>query len=237
MKLTPLSAPFPLPISELSPPFLLHIPPFFSLHLPHPTCPASFLLSLHSPTALSYVLLLLFSFFFLSHEYAEFICALSGGCVPSGEMVMWDLTRSGKQRWTLLGTSSDSQSHNRIVFNMSSVHLQDGRELLISTSMDREVGPRPSTLNCLQKLVHWTVLSWVSFDILTVLDTQAEIRERELNMCTVRINHPGTVTTDCEMQRLQVPKNLLILSRLHPVWSGVYGGLKLTNSKNEFRNK
>ncbi|KAG7517124.1 gem-associated protein 5 [Solea senegalensis] len=56
----------------------------------------------------------------------------------SGELVVWDLTRSGKQRWTLLGTSSDGQNHSRIVFNMSSV-LQDDRELLISTSMDREI--------------------------------------------------------------------------------------------------
>lgn len=60
-------------------------------------------------------------------------------CLPSGELVMWDLTKSGKQRWTLFGTSSEGQNHSRIVFNMSSVHLQDGRELLISTSMDREV--------------------------------------------------------------------------------------------------
>lgn len=52
---------------------------------------------------------------------------------------MWDLTKTGKQRWTLFGTSSEGQNHSRIVFNMSSVHLQDGRELLISTSMDREV--------------------------------------------------------------------------------------------------
>uniref|UniRef100_A0A3B4XQ96 Gem nuclear organelle associated protein 5 n=1 Tax=Seriola lalandi dorsalis TaxID=1841481 RepID=A0A3B4XQ96_SERLL len=56
-----------------------------------------------------------------------------------GELVLWDLTKSGKQRWTLLGTSSDGQNHSRIVFNMSSVHLQDDRELLISTSMDREI--------------------------------------------------------------------------------------------------
>ncbi|XP_026226843.1 gem-associated protein 5 isoform X2 [Anabas testudineus] len=56
-----------------------------------------------------------------------------------GELVMWDLTRSGKQKWTLLGGSSEGQNHTRIVFNMSSVHLQDGRELLISTSMDREI--------------------------------------------------------------------------------------------------
>lgn len=67
-------------------------------------------------------------------------------CDISGELVMWDLTRSGKQRWTLFGTSSDSQSHNRIVFNMSSVHLQ-GRELLLSTSMDREVGHHSCDLN------------------------------------------------------------------------------------------
>ncbi|KAM9347919.1 gem-associated protein 5 [Symphorus nematophorus] len=57
----------------------------------------------------------------------------------SGELLMWDMTRSGKQRWTLFGTSSEGQNHNRIVFNMSSVHLQDDRELLISTSMDRDI--------------------------------------------------------------------------------------------------
>ncbi|XP_060912095.1 gem-associated protein 5 [Labrus mixtus] len=57
----------------------------------------------------------------------------------SGELVMWDLTRAGKQRWTLFGTSSEGQNHNRIVFNMSPVRLQDDRELLVSTSMDREI--------------------------------------------------------------------------------------------------
>lgn len=69
-------------------------------------------------------------------------CARVCVCVSvlSGEMVMWDLTRAGKQRWTLFGTSSEGQNHNRIVFNVTSVHLQGGRELLISTSMDREVG-------------------------------------------------------------------------------------------------
>uniref|UniRef100_A0A8C2ZHS8 Gem nuclear organelle associated protein 5 n=1 Tax=Cyclopterus lumpus TaxID=8103 RepID=A0A8C2ZHS8_CYCLU len=56
-----------------------------------------------------------------------------------GELVMWDLTRTGKQRWTLFGTSSEGQNHSRIIFNMSSVRLQDDRELLISTSMDREI--------------------------------------------------------------------------------------------------
>lgn len=60
----------------------------------------------------------------------------------SGELVLWDLSKAGKQRWTLFGTSSENQNHNRIVFNMSSIHDQDGRELLISTSMDREVGFR-----------------------------------------------------------------------------------------------
>ncbi|XP_074527898.1 gem-associated protein 5 [Halichoeres trimaculatus] len=70
----------------------------------------------------------------------------------SGELVMWDLTRAGKQRWTLLGTSSEGQNHNRIVFNMSSVCLQD-RELLISTSMDREIKCWDlSSLDCL-----WTL--------------------------------------------------------------------------------
>ncbi|KAI4880888.1 hypothetical protein NFI96_029768 [Prochilodus magdalenae] len=55
-----------------------------------------------------------------------------------GELVVWDLTKSGKQKWTLLGSSADGQNHSRIVFNMSSVCVGD-RELLISTSMDREI--------------------------------------------------------------------------------------------------
>lgn len=74
------------------------------------------------------------------HTVLDLFCACILMCVPSGEMVLWDLTRTGKQRWTLFGTSSEGQNHNRIVFNMSSVQLQDDRELLVSTSMDREVG-------------------------------------------------------------------------------------------------
>ncbi|KAM4727035.1 gem-associated protein 5 [Anableps anableps] len=57
----------------------------------------------------------------------------------SGELAMWDLAKTGKQKWSLFGTSSEGQNHSRIVFNTSSVQLQDGRELLISTSMDREI--------------------------------------------------------------------------------------------------
>uniref|UniRef100_UPI00398EDF24 gem-associated protein 5 isoform X2 n=1 Tax=Pristiophorus japonicus TaxID=55135 RepID=UPI00398EDF24 len=56
-----------------------------------------------------------------------------------GELLLWDLTKSGKQRWTLLGPSSEGQNHSRIVFNLSSVCLQDNRQLLLSTSMDRDV--------------------------------------------------------------------------------------------------
>ncbi|XP_072517898.1 gem-associated protein 5 [Salminus brasiliensis] len=55
-----------------------------------------------------------------------------------GELVAWDLTKSGKQKWTLLGSTSDCQNHSRIVFNMSSLCVGD-REILISTSMDREI--------------------------------------------------------------------------------------------------
>ncbi|XP_036380032.1 gem-associated protein 5 [Megalops cyprinoides] len=56
-----------------------------------------------------------------------------------GELILWDLAKSGKQKWSLLGTSSDGQNHSRIVFNMSSVCLGQDQELLISTSMDREI--------------------------------------------------------------------------------------------------
>uniref|UniRef100_A0A672QUK4 Gem nuclear organelle associated protein 5 n=1 Tax=Sinocyclocheilus grahami TaxID=75366 RepID=A0A672QUK4_SINGR len=55
-----------------------------------------------------------------------------------GEIIMWDLKKSGKQKWSLLGSSSDGQNHSRIVFNMSSFRSGD-RELLLSTSMDREI--------------------------------------------------------------------------------------------------
>ncbi|XP_060692934.1 gem-associated protein 5 [Hemiscyllium ocellatum] len=56
-----------------------------------------------------------------------------------GELLLWDLTKTGKQKWTLLGSSSEGQNHSRIVFNLSSVSLQDNCELLLSTSMDRDV--------------------------------------------------------------------------------------------------
>nr|XP_014342172.1 PREDICTED: gem-associated protein 5 [Latimeria chalumnae] len=68
-----------------------------------------------------------------------------------GELLLWDLTRSGKQKWTLLGggSSSEGQNHTRIVFNLSSLSTQENRELLLSTSMDREVkGWDMSTLDC-----------------------------------------------------------------------------------------
>ncbi|KAE8613853.1 hypothetical protein XENTR_v10007894 [Xenopus tropicalis] len=55
-----------------------------------------------------------------------------------GELLLWDLTKSGKQKWTLLGTS-DGQNHSRIVFNLCSVVTEEGKELLLSTSMDRDV--------------------------------------------------------------------------------------------------
>ncbi|XP_072302080.1 gem-associated protein 5 [Eucyclogobius newberryi] len=56
----------------------------------------------------------------------------------SGELLLWDLLKSGKQKWSLFGSSSDGQNHNRIVFNMSSVQMQE-QQLLLSTSMDREI--------------------------------------------------------------------------------------------------
>ncbi|XP_040295988.1 gem-associated protein 5 isoform X2 [Bufo bufo] len=55
-----------------------------------------------------------------------------------GELLMWELTRSGKQKWSLLG-SSEGQNHSRIVFNLCSSVTEEGKELLLSTSMDRDV--------------------------------------------------------------------------------------------------
>ncbi|XP_023818197.1 gem-associated protein 5 isoform X2 [Oryzias latipes] len=73
----------------------------------------------------------------------------------SGELLLWDLTKGGKQRWTLFGSSSEGQNHSRIVFNTSSLRLQDGGELLFSTSMDREIKCWDlKTLSCC-----WTLFS------------------------------------------------------------------------------
>lgn len=74
-------------------------------------------------------------------RWSSGVALIASLCPLSGELVLWDLSRAGKQRWSLFGTSSEGQNHNRVVFNMSSVRVQDGRELLVSTSMDREVRP------------------------------------------------------------------------------------------------
>ncbi|XP_074865401.1 gem-associated protein 5 [Carettochelys insculpta] len=55
-----------------------------------------------------------------------------------GELLLWDLSQSGKRKWTLLGSSSEGQNHTRIVFNLCSVRAHE-RQLLLSISMDRDV--------------------------------------------------------------------------------------------------
>ncbi|CAF97287.1 unnamed protein product, partial [Tetraodon nigroviridis] len=75
----------------------------------------------------------------LSGTHVSSVWVDGDGGAQGGELVLWDLSRAGKQRWSLFGTSSEGQNHNRVVFNMSSVRVQDGRELLVSTSMDREI--------------------------------------------------------------------------------------------------
>ncbi|XP_028322979.1 gem-associated protein 5 [Gouania willdenowi] len=57
----------------------------------------------------------------------------------SGDLLMWDTSRSSKQRYTVLGSASEQQSHSRMVFNLCSLTLKDGRQLLLSTSMDRQI--------------------------------------------------------------------------------------------------
>ncbi|KGL83083.1 Gem-associated protein 5, partial [Tinamus guttatus] len=74
-----------------------------------------------------------------------------------GELVLWDLTQTGKRKWTLLG-SSEGQNHSRIVFNLCSMKIQD-KELLFSISMDRDVKCWDlSTLDC-----SWTMPSLGGF--------------------------------------------------------------------------
>ncbi|XP_029439095.1 gem-associated protein 5 [Rhinatrema bivittatum] len=76
-----------------------------------------------------------------------------------GELLLWDLTKSGKQKWTLLGSSSEGQNHSRIVFNLCSLQTEEDRELLLSISMDRDVKCWDlSSLDCC-----WTVSSLGGF--------------------------------------------------------------------------
>ncbi|KAG2456186.1 gem-associated protein 5 isoform X1 [Polypterus senegalus] len=75
-----------------------------------------------------------------------------------GELILWDLTKSGKQKWTLFGSSVDGQNHTRIAFNLCSILAED-RELVFSTSMDRDVKCWDlSTLDCC-----WTLPSLGGF--------------------------------------------------------------------------
>ncbi|XP_058533541.1 gem-associated protein 5 [Ochotona princeps] len=56
-----------------------------------------------------------------------------------GELLLWDLTQSWRRRYTLFSTSSEGQNHSRIVFNLCPLQTEDDRQLLLSTSMDRDV--------------------------------------------------------------------------------------------------
>ncbi|XP_048344202.1 gem-associated protein 5 [Sphaerodactylus townsendi] len=65
-----------------------------------------------------------------------------------GELLQWNLAQPGKQKWVILGPSSEGQNHSRIVFNLCSLQ-SEGRELLLSISMDRDVKCWDlATLNC-----------------------------------------------------------------------------------------
>ncbi|XP_036900726.1 gem-associated protein 5 [Sturnira hondurensis] len=56
-----------------------------------------------------------------------------------GELLLWDLTQSWRRRHTLFGASSEGQNHSRIVFNLCPLQTEDDKQLLLSTSMDRDV--------------------------------------------------------------------------------------------------
>ncbi|KAM6150323.1 gem-associated protein 5 isoform 2-T2 [Erethizon dorsatum] len=55
-----------------------------------------------------------------------------------GELLLWDLTRSWRRKYTLFSTS-EGQNHSRIVFNLCPLQTEDDKQLLLSTSMDRDV--------------------------------------------------------------------------------------------------
>ncbi|XP_069878770.1 gem-associated protein 5 isoform X3 [Dipodomys merriami] len=56
-----------------------------------------------------------------------------------GELLLWDLTQSWRRKYTLFSTSAEGQNHSRIVFNLCPLQTEDDKQLLLSTSMDRDV--------------------------------------------------------------------------------------------------
>ncbi|XP_006894808.1 PREDICTED: gem-associated protein 5 [Elephantulus edwardii] len=56
-----------------------------------------------------------------------------------GELLLWDLTQSWRRNYTLFSGSSEGHTHSRIVFNLCPLQTEDSKNLLLSTSMDRDV--------------------------------------------------------------------------------------------------
>ncbi|XP_036766192.2 gem-associated protein 5 isoform X2 [Manis pentadactyla] len=56
-----------------------------------------------------------------------------------GELLLWDLTQSWRRKYSLFSASSEGLNHSRIVFNLCPLQTEDGKQLLLSTSMDRDV--------------------------------------------------------------------------------------------------
>uniref|UniRef100_UPI00358F6F84 gem-associated protein 5-like isoform X3 n=1 Tax=Myxine glutinosa TaxID=7769 RepID=UPI00358F6F84 len=57
-----------------------------------------------------------------------------------GELLQWDISADDKFTSTILGgAAADGQHHTRVVFGLVGFQNQSGRELLLSTSMDRDI--------------------------------------------------------------------------------------------------
>nr|XP_012610926.2 gem-associated protein 5 [Microcebus murinus]XP_020139282.1 gem-associated protein 5 [Microcebus murinus] len=56
-----------------------------------------------------------------------------------GELLLWDLTQSWRRKYALFSASSEGLNHSRIVFNLCPLQTEDGKQLLLSTSMDRDI--------------------------------------------------------------------------------------------------
>ncbi|XP_006165160.1 gem-associated protein 5 isoform X2 [Tupaia chinensis] len=69
-----------------------------------------------------------------SNQPAQLVSSCFGG-----ELLLWDLTQSWRRKYTLFSASSEGQNHSRIVFNLCSLQTEDDQQLLLSTSMDRDV--------------------------------------------------------------------------------------------------
>uniref|UniRef100_A0A8C4X1H5 Gem (nuclear organelle) associated protein 5 n=1 Tax=Eptatretus burgeri TaxID=7764 RepID=A0A8C4X1H5_EPTBU len=102
-----------------------------------------------------------------------------------GELLQWDLSADGKFTSTILGgAAADGQQHTRVVFGLVGFQAEPARELLLSTSMDRDI----RCWDLLKPACLWTLPSLGGFVYaLTISPVDPGCLAVGVGDCTVRV--------------------------------------------------